>query len=48
MYYTIYASDLNQRMKLHQEGKVTSAQNRRPLKLIYLEGYIHQNDATRK
>ncbi len=48
MYYTGYTSDLKQRLKLHQEGKVSSTKNRRPLKLIYFEGCVNQNDATRR
>jgi len=48
MYYTGYTSDLKQRLKLHQEGKVSSTKNRRPLKLIYFKGCVNQNDATRR
>lgn len=48
MYYTGYTSDLKQRLKLHQEGKVYSTKNRRPLKLIYFEGCVNQNDATKR
>jgi len=35
-------------MVFHDEGKVESTKNRRPLKLIYFEGCINQQDATRR
>ncbi|MDX1651299.1 MAG: GIY-YIG nuclease family protein [Brumimicrobium sp.] len=47
-WYTGYTSDLKQRLKTHNEGKVTSTKNRLPLKLIYFEGCINQQDATRR
>ncbi len=34
-FYTGATSDLKNRIKLHNEGKVTSTKNRRPLQLIY-------------
>ncbi len=48
LYYTGYTSSLRERIKLHNEGKVYSTQNRRPLRLIYFEGCINQQDATRR
>ena len=48
LYYTGYTSNLKERIKLHNEGKVYSTQNRRPLRLIYFEGCINQQDATRR
>jgi putative endonuclease len=47
-WYTGYTSDLKQRLALHNEGKVESTKNRRPLKLIYFEGCLNQQDATRR
>lgn len=47
-YYTGYTADLKNRLKLHNEGKVKSTTNRRPLKLIYFEGCLNQQDATRR
>ncbi len=47
-WYTGYTSDLKERLKLHNEGKVESTKNRRPLKLIYFEGCLNQQDATRR
>lgn len=46
--YTGYTSTLKERLAFHNEGKVDSTKNRRPLKLIYFEGCLHQQDATRR
>jgi putative endonuclease len=48
MLYTGYTSDLKKRLLLHNEGKVESTKNRRPLQLIYFEGCLNQQDATRR
>jgi putative endonuclease len=48
MWYTGYTSDLRNRLLMHKEGKVESTKNRRPLKLIYFEGCLNQQDATRR
>lgn len=47
-FYTGYTSNINQRILLHNDGKVNSTKNRRPLKLIYWEGCLNQQDATRR
>lgn len=47
-FYTGYTCDLENRLKLHNEGKVVSTKNRLPLKLVYFEGCINQQDATRR
>jgi putative endonuclease len=47
-WYTGYTSDLRNRLLMHNNGKVESTKNRRPLKLIYFEGCINQQDATRR
>ncbi len=47
-FYTGYTADLRQRLKHHKEGKVESTNKRRPLKLIYFEGCLNQQDATRR
>ena len=47
-FYTGYTSNLNNRITLHNDGQVKSTRNRRPLKLIYWEGCINQQDATRR
>jgi len=46
--YTGYTSNLKERIKQHNEGKVPSTKKRRPLNLIYFEGCINQQDATRR
>lgn len=38
-HYIGYSSDLRNRIKKHNLGKVNSTKNRRPLKLIYYEAY---------
>ncbi|WP_414672812.1 GIY-YIG nuclease family protein [Lacibacter sp.] len=48
LFYTGYTSDLKIRLELHNQGKVTSTKNRRPLQLIYFEGCRNQQDATRR
>ena len=47
-YYTGYTSNLKERLKLHNDGKVTSTKNRIPLKLVYFEGCLNQQDATHR
>lgn len=47
-FYTGYISNLNNRIALHNEGKAESTKNRKPLKLIYWEGCLNQQDATRR
>lgn len=47
-FYTGYTRDLRGRIKLHNEGKVPSTKNRIPLKLVYFEGCLNQQDATRR
>ncbi len=46
--YTGYTSDLRKRIEEHNSGKVNSTKNRLPLKLIYFEGCINQQDATHR
>lgn len=46
--YTGYTDDLRSRYKAHMNGFVKSTKNRRPLKLIYYEGYINELDARRR
>ncbi len=43
--YTGFSRDLKQRIQYHEQGKVTSTKNRRPLKLIYYEAYFLEKDA---
>ncbi len=47
-FYTGYSKNLKERIRLHDEGKVLSTKNRRPLKLVYFEGCLNQQDATHR
>ncbi|WP_250434133.1 GIY-YIG nuclease family protein [Hanstruepera flava] len=46
--YTGYTKDLSSRFEAHQKGKVKSTKHRRPLKLIYFEGCLTQEDALKR
>ena len=48
LFYTGYTSDLKNRLEQHNAGRVFSTKNRTPLKLIYYEGCLNQQDATRR
>jgi putative endonuclease len=43
--YTGYSSSLKLRVKEHLDGKVASTRYRRPLKLVYYEAYLSEDDA---
>ena len=44
-FYVGYSDNLKNRFKKHNDGKVESTKNRRPLKLIYYEACLNQKDA---
>ncbi|MCZ2444215.1 MAG: GIY-YIG nuclease family protein [Flavobacteriales bacterium] len=46
--YVGYTSNLRDRLALHNAGKVSSTKNRLPLRLIYFEGCLNQQDATKR
>ena len=46
--YTGYTSDLRSRLERHQKGEVQSTMHRLPIKLIYFEGCLNQQDATHR
>ncbi len=46
--YIGYTRNLKLRFELHVKGEVNSTKNRRPLKLIYYEACLNQQDATRR
>ena len=46
--YTGFSSDLKQRLKAHNAGKVKSTSLRRPLHLIHYEAYLLESDARRR
>ncbi|QQG45746.1 MAG: GIY-YIG nuclease family protein [Candidatus Sungiibacteriota bacterium] len=43
--YFGYTGDLRKRIKEHNEGRVYSTRNRRPLECIYYEAYRSEKDA---
>ena len=47
LYYG-YTKNLKLRIDQHNKGKVESTKNRRPLQLIYFEGCINRDDATKR
>jgi putative endonuclease len=47
-FYVGYSKDVKLRFEQHQKGLVESTKNRRPLKLIYYEACISQDDALRR
>ena len=46
--YTGFSPDLKSRFKAHTNGFVKATKHRRPLKLIYYEGYLKELDARRR
>jgi len=46
--YTGYTSNLPLRFEAHQNGKVASTKHRRPLRLIYFEACLTQEDALKR
>lgn len=47
-FYVGYTHNLNDRLKLHNNRKVLATKNRLPLKLIYYEVCLNQQDATHR
>jgi len=48
LFYAGYTNNLKERVKQHNEGKVNSTKNRMPLKIVYFEGCLNQQDATHR
>lgn len=46
--YIGYTRDVKNRLKKHKEGFVFATKNRRPINLIYFEGYISMRDTKRR
>jgi putative endonuclease len=46
--YIGYTDDLKKRLIDHNKGKVPSTKDRTPLKLVYYEACLNQQDATRR
>ena len=47
-FYTGFTKNLKSRFDQHCRGLVESTRNRRPLKLIYYEACLNQDDATHR
>ena len=47
-FYIGLASDIKKRLEEHNSGKVSTTRNRRPLKLVYWEGCLNQQDAANR
>jgi putative endonuclease len=47
-FYVGYTRDIKKRVEEHNRGQVPSTRKRVPLELIYWEGCINQQDATRR
>ncbi|MBM3160641.1 MAG: GIY-YIG nuclease family protein [Bacteroidetes bacterium] len=47
-HYVGYTHNLHLRFEQHNKGLVPSTTNRRPLKLIYFEASLNQQDSTRR
>jgi putative endonuclease len=47
-FYVGFTKNLKQRFDQHEKGMVESTRDRRPLKLIYYEACLNQNDATKR
>lgn len=47
-FYTGFTDNLKSRFKAHINGYVKATKFRRPLKLIYYEGYLKESDARRR
>ena len=47
-FYTGFTQNLKLRFEQHNNGLVESTKDRRPLKLIYYEACLDQNDATNR
>lgn len=46
--YTGYSDNLKSRYSAHRNGFVKATKHRRPLKLIYYEAYISEQDARKR
>ena len=47
-FYAGYTNNLIRRIDNHYKGKVASTKNRLPLRLIYWEGCLNRQDATKR
>lgn len=47
-FYTGYTKDLKLRFEKHSKGLVESTKDRRPLRIVYCEACLNQQDATHR
>ena len=47
-FYIGFTNDLKMRFDEHQKGFVASTKRRRPLRLVYYEACLNQNDAVKR
>jgi putative endonuclease len=47
-HYTGYTKNLELRFEQHNKGQVPSTKDRLPMKMIYFEGCLNQQDATHR
>jgi putative endonuclease len=47
-FYVGYTKDIRRRLDEHNSGRVPSTKKRTPLRLIYWEGCLNQQDATKR
>jgi putative endonuclease len=47
-FYVGYTKDIRRRIEEHNSGQVPSTEKRMPIELIYWEGCINQQDATKR
>ena len=47
-FYTGYTDNLRDRLKMHNDGKVSATKNRLPVELVYYEACLDQQDATHR
>jgi len=47
-FYVGFTKDLKLRFEPHSKGRIESTRDRRPLTLIYYEGCLNQEDATKR
>jgi len=47
-FYVGFTGNLKLRFEQHSKGQVESTRDRRPLKLIYYEGCLSQDDSTKR
>lgn len=45
-FYVGYSHNPKERIAYHNQGMVEATKHRRPFEIIYLEGYLNQQDAT--